>query len=71
MVAGVLLEVMVGKRFTKTVHHQWGQPDPHSVLVVAILLHTMDMRAVYKNKFVGWIRVSNRTLQQMKDYVFE
>ncbi len=64
------MEVMVDKRFTKTVHHQWVQPDSRSIVVIAILLHAIDMRAACKNNFVGWIRVSNRTLQQMKDFDF-
>ena len=45
-VAGVILEAMIDPHFTKTVHREWVQPDPHSVVVVAALVHIVDVQAV-------------------------
>ena len=66
-VAEVVLEVMVDKRFTKTVHKQWVQPDPRSVAVVAVLVHIVDVPAVYRENFVGWLRVASRNIQDIQE----
>ena len=61
-VAGVILEAMIDPHFTKTVHREWVQPDPHSVVVVAALVHIIDVQAVYHEGFIGWIRVARRSI---------
>ena len=61
------MEVMVDKRFTKTVHKQWVQPDPRSVAVVAVLVHIVDVPAVYRENFVGWLRVASRNIQDIQE----
>ena len=64
--AAVVLEAKIDKRFTKKVHRQWVQPDPHSVVVVAALVHIIDVQTVYHKGFSGWIRVARRSVESLQ-----
>ena len=60
--AAVVLEVKIDERITRRVRGQWVQPDPHSVVVVAALVHLIDVQTVYREGFIGWIRVARRSV---------
>ena len=64
--AAVVLEAKIDKCFTKKVHRQWVQPDPHSVVVVAALVHIIDVQTVYHKGFSGWIRVARRSVESLQ-----
>ena len=69
-VAGVILEAMIDPHFTKTVHREWVQPDPHSVVVVAALVHIVDVQAVdHCRGFLWWLRVARRTVEDFEEVV--
>ena len=50
-------------------HKQWVQPDPHSVAVVAALVHIIDVQAVYHEGFLGWLRVARRSVEEFEEVV--
>ena len=66
LLVAVVLEVKIDKRFTRRVRGQWVQPDPHSVVAVAALVHIIDVQAVYHEGFIGWIRVARRSVVSLQ-----
>ena len=64
----VVLELLVDRSRGSTIHSQWVQEEPESVLITGAYLHLFLMAQYDAPGFRGWYRIHEQAFEKMRRY---